>query len=85
MNFFNLWALRVSQCPGKGRFESKNPHFSTGLHKENGDFSTQSALFRGIGKWELFDPESLFSRFWGFGPLYRAGAFADLMRVTEQK
>ena len=22
----------------KGRFESKNPHLSTGVHKENGDF-----------------------------------------------
>ena len=30
----------ISQGPRKGRFESKNPHFSTGLHKENGDFST---------------------------------------------
>ena len=45
--------------PLKGRFESKNPHFSTGLHKENGDFLTQIALFWGIGKWEFFDPETL--------------------------
>ena len=47
----------------KGRFESKNPHFSLGLHKENGNFSTQSALFWGDGKWEFFDPKTLFSRF----------------------
>ena len=35
----------ISHRLRKGRFGSKNPHFSTGLHKENGDFSTQSALF----------------------------------------
>ena len=71
----------ISHCPRKGRFESKNPHLSTGLHKENGDFSTQSALFRGIGKWEFFDPETLFSRFWGFWPLYRADAFATQIQI----
>ena len=31
-----------------------------GRHKENGDSLTQSALIRGDGKWELFDPETLF-------------------------
>ena len=68
----------ISHRLRQGRFESKNPHFSTGLHKENGDFSTQSALFWGDGKWEFFDPETLFSRFWGFWPLYSADAFAIL-------
>ena len=68
----------ISRCSRKGRFESKNPHFSTGLHKENGDFLTQIALFWGIGKWEFFDPETLFSRFWGFWPLCRADAFAKI-------
>ena len=51
----------ISQCPRNGRFESKNPHFSTGLHKENGDFLTQSAHVWDTGKWEFFDPEALFS------------------------
>ena len=68
----------ISQCVRKGRFESKNPHFSTGLHKENGDLLTQIALFWRIGKWEFLDPETLFSRFWGFWPLCRADAFATL-------
>ena len=56
----------ISQCPKNGRFESKNPHFSTGLHNENGDVLTQSAHFWDTGKWEFFDPETLFSRFWRF-------------------
>ena len=58
----------ISQCSRKGRFESKNPHVPTGLHKENGDFSTQIALFWGIGKWEFFDPETLFPDFGDFDP-----------------
>ena len=36
------------------------------LGKENGDFRTQSALFWGDRKRELFDPETLLCRFWGF-------------------
>ena len=58
----------ISDRPRKGCFESKNPHFSTGYHKENGDFWTQSAHFWGDRKWELFDPETLFSRFGDFDP-----------------
>ena len=58
----------VSQCPRKGRFESKNPHFSTGLQKENGDFLTQIALFWGIGKWEFLTPKPSFPDFGDFDP-----------------
>ena len=58
----------ISQSPRNVRFESKNPHFSTGLHivKENGVFLTQSAHFWDTGKWEFFDLETLFSQFWRF-------------------
>ena len=56
----------ISHQPGKGQFESENPRFSTGHDKENGDFLTQIALFQVGGKWGFFDPETLFSRFWGF-------------------
>ena len=47
----------ISQCPRNGRFEWRN-----------GDFLTQSARFWGTGKWEFFDPETLFSRFGDFDP-----------------
>ena len=56
----------ISPHPRKGRLESKNPHFYTGHHRENGDFLTRDALFWGGGKWGFFDSETLFSRFWGF-------------------
>ena len=56
----------ISPHPRKGRLESKNPHFYTGHHMENGDFLTRDALFWGGGKWGFFDSETLFSRFWGF-------------------
>ena len=62
----------ISQCPRNARFEPKNPHFSTGLHKENGDFfwlKTPISGTLGNGSWEFFDPETLFSRFWRFWPL----------------
>ena len=34
----------ISQCPRRFRFESKNRHFSTGHHNENGDLLIQSVL-----------------------------------------
>ena len=52
--------------PRKGGLESKNPHFYTGHHRENGDSLTRDALFWGGGKWSFFDSETLFSRFWVF-------------------
>ena len=66
----------ISPHPRKGCFESKNPHFYTRHHKENGGFLTRNAHFWGGGKWGFFDSETLFSRFWGFWPLYRADGFA---------
>ena len=56
----------ISHQPGKGHCESENAHFSTGHHRENGDFLTQIAPFRGGGKWGFFDPDFLFSWFCGF-------------------
>ena len=49
--------------PGKRRFESENPLFSTGAGpcRENGDFLTRNALFWGEGKWGFFGSETLFS------------------------
>ena len=44
----------ISPHPRKQRFESKNPHFYTGHHKENGDFLTRSAHFWGWGGMEIF-------------------------------
>ena len=43
------------------RFESKNPHFSTGLHKENGDFLTQTAQISGaLGNGSFLTPKPSF-------------------------
>ena len=66
----------MSHDSGKGRFESENAHFSTGHHRENGDFLPRNALVWGEGKWGVSDSETLFSWFWGFWPLYRVGGFA---------
>ena len=60
--------LPFSQCPRNGRFESKNPHFSTGLHEKNGDFLTQSAHFWDTGKWEFLTPKPSFPGFGDFDP-----------------
>ena len=45
-----------------------------GTTRKMGILGTQSALFQGDRKWEFFDPETLFSRFWGFRPLYTGSA-----------
>ena len=55
-----------SQCPRNGRFESKNPNFSTGLHKENGDFLTQSAHLGALGNGSSLTPEPSFPDFGNF-------------------
>ena len=65
---FGVKKLPFPNSPEKGALSQKNPHFSTGLHKENGDFSTQSALFWGDGTWEFFDPEPSFPDFGDFDP-----------------
>ena len=80
---FGVKPTPISQCPRNGRFESKNPQFSTGPHKENGDFLTQSAHFWDTRKWEFFDPETLFSRFWRFWPLCGADAFAKSENINN--
>ena len=48
----------VSLDPEKGQFESENPHFSTGHHRENGDFLTQTALFPGLWEMGAFRPRN---------------------------
>ena len=56
----------------KGVFCQKNPLFSTREHIENGIFCPKtpfSSPCEGGGKWGFLDPETLFSRKWGFGAL----------------
>ena len=77
--------VSISHHPRKGRSESKNPHFYTELHKENGDFLSRSALFWGGGKWGFFESETLFSRFWGFRPLLGANKFLTKEAKTKQR
>ena len=54
---------------------------STGLHKKNGDFLTQSTLFQALGKGSLLTPKPSFPDFGVFDPCAGAEAFAR--RVTE--
>ena len=75
----------ISQRPRNGRFESKNPHVSTGLHKENGHFLTQSAHFWDTGKWEFFDPETLFSRILAILTPVGGGRFRNTNQPTWRK
>ena len=44
----------------QGASSLKIPIFLTGYHKENADFWTQSALFRGDWKWEFLNPKPSF-------------------------
>ena len=53
-------------APEKGDLSQTNPIFLVEPCRKMGIFFTQIALLWGIGKWEFFDPETLFSRFWGF-------------------
>ena len=59
-----------SQCPRNGRFESKTHHFYSGLHKQNGDFLTQSIHFWGTGKngGSFLTPKPSFPGFGDFDP-----------------
>ena len=54
----------ISQCPSMGASSQKNPISLQGSTRDSGDFLTQSAHIWDTGKWEFFDPETLFSRFW---------------------
>ena len=63
----------ISQCPRKGRFELKNPHFSAGLHNENGEFSAQSAVFEVMGNGSFLTPKPSFPDFEDFDHCYSRG------------
>ena len=58
----------ISQCPRNGRFESKNPHFSTGLHRANGDSLTQNAISGTLGNGSFLTPKPSFPDFGDFDP-----------------
>ena len=74
------WGFRgpkppISPRPGKGSFLSKNPLFQGNTGKM-GIFWQKTPFFRsceGEGKWGSLDPETLFSRKWGFGALSGVG------------
>ena len=53
--------------PGKGSFLSKNPIFPVFPCRRKGIFLTENSLFQFVWKWGFLDPETLFSRKWGFG------------------
>ena len=74
----------TSQC-SRGHYESKNPHFHRGALYRNGDFLTQSALFWGTGKWELFDPETTLFPILGILTPEGADAFARLLPVAAPR
>ena len=59
---FGVEKLPFPSVPEMGALSQKIPIFL--VESCRGDFLTQSAHFWGIGKWEFFDPETLFSRFW---------------------
>ena len=63
--FLGLLAQSLALCVKKSPFLYRAP-----------DFLTESAHFWGTGKWEFFDPETLFSRFGDFDPCRGANAFA---------
>ena len=69
----------ISQCTRNGRFESKkSPFLYTALQGKWGYFdSKRPFLGHWEIKWEFFDPETLFSRFWRFDPCKGADAFAS--------
>ena len=60
-----LWLLRKVLT----QRSQKIPMSLQGSTRKMGIFLTQSALVWGTGKWEFFDPQPLFSRFWGFWPV----------------
>ena len=55
----------ISPHPGKGRLESKNPHFPSGALYRNGDFLTRDALFSGV---VFLTPKPSFPDFGVFDP-----------------
>ena len=60
----------IPRHPGKGRTESKNPHFPCSALYRNGDFLTQSALFLWGGREMGFlTLKPSFPNFGDFGPV----------------
>ena len=55
--------------PRKGCSESKNPHFYTEHHKENGDFLTRNTLVWGRGICGFLTPKPSFADFGDFDPV----------------
>ena len=70
----------------KGGFCQKIPFFLQGNTSKMGIFGPKtpfSGLCKGEGKWGFLDPETLFSRKWGFGPLSGVGGIPIQVVLTN--
>ena len=69
---FGVQKPPISPRPYKGwkrELSVQKSPFSMCSLVEKRDFFDRNSLFQNEGKWEFLDPETLFSRKWGFAPL----------------